>query len=169
MKLLITGMLAVALFTNSSKLFAQQDNLLSTLPSSKEEFIQSEPAVINTANWLEQTPLDQKEERKIQQSLLIAWITNSPTVTIELNEKMVPFIKKNDVLLIMFMAGWTRYSLQNNYAKDPVQCNLAGIKTAMKVYKKGIAVKKDKEMEKLIALDDKGELEQWIKDTLPKK
>jgi len=169
MKLLTIAMLAIALFTNSSKSFAQQDNLLSAVPSTKEEFVQSEPAVVNTINWLEQTPLDEKEERKTQQALLVAWIINSPTVSIELNEKTVPFTKKNDALLVMFMAGWTRYCLQNNYSKDPVQCNLAGIKTAMIVYKKGIAIKKDKEMEKLIALDNKGELEQWIKETLPKK
>jgi hypothetical protein len=33
----------------------------------------------------------------------------------------------------------------------------------------GIGLKKDKEMEKLIALDEHGDLEKWVKDQLEKK
>jgi hypothetical protein len=67
----------------------------------------------------------------------------------------------------MFMAGWIRYSLQNNYSKDQVQGTLAGIRCAAKVYKAG-ELKKDKEMQKLIDLDAKGELENWVKEKLAK-
>jgi len=66
------------------------------------------------------------------------------------------------------MGGWTKYCLQNNYSRDDVQCNLAALHSTIKVYKKGVGLKKNKEMEKLIALDDKGQLEQWVKDNLKK-
>lgn len=66
------------------------------------------------------------------------------------------------------MGGWTRYALQNNYSKDSVQGSIAGIKSAIKVYKTGL-LKKDKEMDKLIALDEKGELETWVNNAFAKK
>ena len=67
------------------------------------------------------------------------------------------------------MAGWTKYSLENNYSKDNVKGSIAGIRSAIKVYKQGVALKKDKEIQKLIDLEDKGELEKWVLDQLSKK
>ena len=149
---------------------SQDDKMLDSLPQTREEFVRSEKAVINTVNWLENTPVDQQTELRSQRKAqLIAWITNSPTVTLEINEKLVPFIKKNPELLIIFMGGWTKYSLENSYSKDPVQCNLAGIESAIKVYKLGVGVKKDKAMDKLVGLAQQGNLAQWVKDQLEKK
>lgn len=153
-----------------SGLSAQTDTLLTELPTTKDEFIESEKRVLATINWLESTPLDQEEDkRKSQYALLTAWIINSPTVTIEVNSKTLTFNKKNDNLLMFYMAGWSRYALLNHYSKDVVQGNLAGIRMAMGIYKKGVGVKKDKEMEKLIKLEENGELEKWVKDQLGKQ
>ena len=126
--------------------------------------------MIATVNWLENTPLDQEaDKRQIQKALLIAWITNAPTVTLEINASVLTFTKKNSELIVFFMGGWTKYSLENNYSTDSIKCNMAGITSAIKVYKKGIGLKKDKEMEKLIELEDKGELEKWVIGKLSKK
>ena len=67
------------------------------------------------------------------------------------------------------MGGWTRYVLQNAYSKDGIQANLAGINTAIKVYKMGNGLKKDKEMEKIIALDENGGLRDWVTKQLAQK
>ena len=66
------------------------------------------------------------------------------------------------------MGGWTKYSLENNYSKDDVQCTLAGLKSAIKVYQSN-KLKKDKFMDNLIELNDKGELEAWVKSKVEKK
>ena len=80
------------------------------------------------------------------------------------------FGKKNPELLLVFMGDWAKYILQNGYSKDKVQGNLAGIRSAIKVYKAGSGLKKDKEMEKLIKLDESGSLEGWVTQQLgPKK
>jgi len=148
---------------------AQQTELLNELPQTKEQFIASEKNVLATIQWLETTPVKNEEEkRKEQYALLLAWVTNSPTVTIEVNADLLTFSKKNSELMLMFMAGWIRYALQNNYSKDQVQGNLAGIRCAANVYKSG-GLKTDKEMQKLIDLDGKGELEKWVAGQLAKK
>lgn len=66
------------------------------------------------------------------------------------------------------MGGWTKYSLENNYSSDNIQGSLAGLKSVIKVYK-NLSLKKDKEVENLIELDNNGELENWVKEIMGKK
>ena len=149
--------------------FSQSSELLNQLPTTKAEFVASEKQVINTIDWLENTPVDQNvEKRDAQKALLVAWITNSPTVTLNVNADILTFTKKNPELIIYFMGGWTRYSLQNNYSTDVILGSTAGIRSVIDVYKKGW-FKKDKEMEKIIEMDQKGELDSWIKTKLANK
>lgn len=160
----------LALISITTCAFSQDTRLLDTLPVKKDDFIKSEPAVINTVDWLVNTPLNQEtDKRKLLTTLFTAWVINSPTVTIELNSKIVPVSKKNPELLVIFMAGWTKYSLQNSYSKDIEKGSLAGIKSLLKVYNSGIGIKKDKEIEKLAELDSKNELETWVAAQLSKK
>ena len=160
---LFASLLCFAFFQTTN---AQE--LLSELPSTKEEFISSEKKVLATIDWLENTPMNQEQDkRKVQNALLIAWLTNSPTVTLEINADILTFTKKNPELIVIFMGGWTRYSLLNDYSSDTVNGSIAGIKSAIKVYKTGF-LKKDKEMEKLIQKDENNELENWAKKALGK-
>jgi hypothetical protein len=151
--------------------YSQSDDLMTELPAgNKEAYIQSEPKLINTINWLDNTPIDKDVEvRQKQMALLLAWLTNSPTVTIELHSYVLPFTKKNPELLLTFMGGWTKYSLENSYSKDNVACNTAGIKSIVAFYRKGSGLKKDKKLQKLVELDDRNELENWVAEQLGKK
>lgn len=167
LKKIILLILISFLLTNAEQAIGQE--LLDALPTTKEEFAASEKKVLATINWLEVTPFDKEEDKRLQQkAFLVRWITNSPTVTLEINADVLTFTKKNPDLMITFMGGWTRYCLQNNYSTDMTQGSLAGIKSAIKIYK-SLSLKKDKEMDKLIELDDKGELKNWVKSKLSKK
>lgn len=163
--LIVTCLIACSTFS----LNAQKAELLSVLPQTKEEFVASEKNVLATIDWLENTPINQETElRKAQNALLVGWVTNSPTVTIELSAGVLDFTKKNQELLMLFMAGWTRYSLLNNYSRDKVKGSTAGIQCAIKSYKLG-DYKKDKEIQKLIDLDENGGLEKWVAGKLSAK
>jgi hypothetical protein len=148
---------------------AQEAKPLSELPVTEEEFIASEPRVIATVNWIENTPVDEQEDKhKMQYGLLVGWLTNSPTVTIALHEYVMDYTKKNSELLIIFMGGWTKYTLENDYSTDAVKCNVAGLRSMIKVYKTG-KLKKDKEMQKLVDLDAAGGLEALVTEKLAVK
>jgi hypothetical protein len=166
MKLFTHTILTVCFLFTSQLSFAQE--LLTEVPSTKEQFIASEPKVLATIDWLENTPINREtEKRKLLNTQLIAWITNSPTVTVELNAGILDFTNKTPELLVIFLGGWTRYSLQNNYSKDTVAGSLAGIRSAMRIYKTGLLAK-NKELQKLIELEEKGGLEDWVKKKLNK-
>lgn len=145
---------------------AQQSKLLSKPSETKEDYKLNEPNVIATVDWIENTPINENEElHKLQYGLLIQWISGSPTVTLSLQAYVSEYTKKNSELLVVFMGGWTRYALQNEYTTDALQCNLAGVLSMIKVYKAG-KLKKDKKMDELVKLEADGKLESWLKDQI---
>lgn len=145
---------------------AQESKLLSKPSETKEDYKTNEPKVIATVDWIENTPINENEElHKLQYGLLIQWISGSPTVTLSLQNYVMEYAKKNSELLIVFMGGWTRYALQNEYTTDALQCNLAGVMSMIKVYKAG-KLKKDKKMDELVKLEADGKLESWLKDQI---
>ena len=74
---------------------AYAQDLLVDIPKTREDFIASEKNVLATIDWLENTPLNQDEEkRKDLNALLIRWITDAPTVTLEINAGILPFLNK---------------------------------------------------------------------------
>lgn len=152
------------------KINNQNSDLLWELPDSPEEFKNSEPKLLNTINWLENTPINQDVDNRTKQiALQYAWLINTPTITLEINMSVLPFTEKNPELLGIFMGGWAKFSLNNSYSSDILKCNLAGLKSVIDYYKKGNGLKKDIKMEKLIELDNKNQLEDWIKSNLKKK
>lgn len=143
--------------------------LLTELPETREAFIASEPRVLATIDWLEvNTYSEDTQKVHAQRTILMAWLTNSPTVTIEFDADLLAFTEKNPELLFVFMGGWTRYCLQNNYSKDVIQGHLAGFKSVIDVYQK-MKLKKNKKIEKLIKLDSQGKLETYIRANFNKK
>lgn len=155
----------------SSQAFSQTADLLTTLPdSTRESFVKTEQQFINSVNWLEKTPINVDKDRRIHQSaLVLAWMINTPTLTLEININTLPFTKKNPDLLFTFMGGWAKYALANNYSNDVLKCNIAGIKSAIAYYQAGNGLKKDKKMDELIEITNSGGLEAWVKEQLAKK
>ncbi|WNJ20505.1 hypothetical protein [Pontibacter sp. G13] len=143
--------------------FAQEPvALLSKIPKTKEEFIESEKHVLATIAWMENTPInEQKDKHTEQYGILMSWLTNSPTVTIELNTLVMKYTQKNEAMLIFFLAGWTKYALENDYSKDVLHGTSAGLRCVMRIYQKG-GLEKDKQIQKLISLEEKGKLKDWV-------
>ena len=134
----------------------------------KEDYASYEPQVKETINWILQTPLGKDgSKRKDANAFLIAWLTGSPTVSVDVNTDFITFFKANPELLVIYIAGWTKYSLDNGYSKDKLQGYKAGIETSVEFYKKNKSyLKKDKEVEKFDKLIEKGKLEDEIKKKL---
>ncbi len=77
--------------------------------------------------------------------------------------------EKNEYFLLIFLCGWTKYSLLNSYDNDEIKCNLAGLENIIKVYKMGNGVTKDIKIDKIVKIKEAGNLENWIKEQLGKK
>ncbi len=167
MKIFFTAVSALLLTIVSS---AQDFEVPSELPSTKEEFTQSESNFIKAAKWLESTPVGTQEDKRTRMNAwVIAWLTNSPTVTIEVQSAIIKPFSKNSQLLSVYMAGYGRYVLENNYSKDALKANAAGMKSAVNCANLGGDIKKDKALTKVIDADKEGKLEEWVKEAMSSK
>lgn len=135
-----------------------------------EDYAKYENDIKNCVTWIEKTPMnEQTEKRKLAYQFLLTWISGAPNITIEINSNVVNFTKENVDFLMIFMGGWTKYAIENPNDKDILKGNLAGVKSVIKVYKMGNGIKKDKNVDKLVKLENTNELEGWIKEQLEKK
>lgn len=133
----------------------------------KEDYAKYEKDIINAVDWLIKTPVDNNRlNRKEVNAFLLAWLTGSPNVSIELSEEIVTFGDCADCLMI-FMGGWAKYSLQNNDFTNKTKGNLAGIESVIQLYNKNkAAIGTNKAIEKYIKLKEKGKLETYIESKM---
>ncbi len=164
--------LSLVLFITATPLSHAQDFPVPAnyILKAEEDYKKYEQELMATITWLEKQPINEyQEERKVANVFMMAWLTGSPYVTIELHGGVLTFSAKNADLLVTFMGGWTKYALANPEAADDLTAaNLAGLESVIEVYQlnKGNGMKKDKAVEKLIALQKDGKLKQWVKDQL---
>lgn len=161
-------LLLTILFTQPS--FSQEFIIPNNVKlKSSEDYKKYETDILNCINWLENTPVNQKsEKRTIANAFLMQWATGTPSVTIEMQSFQLDLTKKNAGLLMSFMGGWIKYSIENpTEKKNNRAANLAGINSLIKVYSsnKNNGMKKDKRIEKLIKMTE-SELQNWIDDKL---
>lgn len=128
-----------------------------------EDYAPYEQDVINGINWLADTPINESlDKRKEVNSFLMKWMMGSPNVKIEVREYVGSFLSHSD-LLMAFLCGWTKYSLESRDFTNQLKGNVAGIENVIFVYKKNKKIiGKNKDIEKYIQLQKSGKLEQEI-------
>lgn len=127
-----------------------------------EDYAFWEKDVVLAINWLEKIPLNEEPEKRMQTNIfLFHWMSGSPSVSIQLQPFIMDLCKNNPDLLLVFMGGWTKYKLKNINDEDLVKLNFEGLVALLNVYQLGGATK-DREIEELIVILEKGELLDWI-------
>lgn len=161
--LLVTGLL---FFTNH--LYSQDFEVPKGYQlKNAADYTRYEKDIIAAAKWLKKTPLgEQADKRKEVGAFVISWVNGSPTVNVEINPTIMDFEKKNEGMLLLYMAFSAKYVLENNYSKDMRAKHKAALHDMISVYQSGNGIKKDKKMEKLIKSDEDGKLDEWLSENL---
>ena len=133
----------------------------------KEDYPKYEKDVINTVDWLAQTPWsEQVEKRKMADSFIFQWVSGSPTINIVYREDILTKIcTKNKEFFFSYTGGYLKYALQNKNEKDYFDENkakLAGLRAVISKYNSEPDRVKDKNVEYLIKVDEEGKLEDWV-------
>lgn len=128
-----------------------------------EDYSTYEPAVLKGIAWIIATPLDEQEaKRKKVNAFLLEWISGSPYVHLELKKEIVTFVNSPDLLMV-FMGGWTKYSLESKDFNNKVGGSLAGLQAVIDFYSRNKnAIKKDKNVEKYIHMKENGTLKEYV-------
>jgi hypothetical protein len=128
-----------------------------------KDYAPYEKDIINCVTWLLNTPLtEQPDKRKESNAFLLKWLTGSPTIKIEIKGEIVTFMDTPE-LLMLFMGGWAKYSLESGDLNNKVKGNMAGIEAVIEFYTKNKeALSKNKNVEKYIKMKEKGTLKEFI-------
>lgn len=162
-----TFFLSLVLSLTGMGLFAQEFEIPDTFnPKNKQEYATFEPAVLQAIDWLLDTPFNQqKTKRRAVNAFLMKWLTGSPAVSIHLKPRIITFSECPNCLMI-FMGGWTKYSLENQ-DKDELKGSMAGIEKVIAFYTANKqAMGKNKAIEKYIKLKEKGKLKTYVETNI---
>ncbi len=142
-------------------------------PTEAKDYIKFKADFLNGIKWLEETPFnEQADSRGKANAFIVEYLTNSPDISVIIDGTAIKVANKNSDLLVIYMGGYARLAFESEKGKqDQTQCVTAALKSIIKYYKAnmGNGLKKDKNVLKLIAADEKGELEKWIKDNTDSK
>ena len=132
--------------------------------SKEEDYAKYEGDILKGIDWLLKTPISsQPEKRREVNTFVITWLTGSPTVTVNIKTEIVNFMKPNPDLLMVFMCGWTKYSIETKDNNNTAMGNQKGIEAVIEFYIKNKEyLKKDNNVEKYIKLKENGKLEEYI-------
>lgn len=129
-----------------------------------EDYAPYEQDILDCVDWLMNTPLNKQTEKRINANkFLLQWLTGSPNVHIEIKPEIVTFISTTPDLIMIFMGGWAKYSLESRKFDDKINGTLKGIESVIEFYQKNREfLKKDKHVEKYIKMQEKGKLNEYI-------
>lgn len=136
-----------------------------------EDYNTYQPQIKETIDWyLWRSMGADNDKRENAVAFFMKWLVGSPTVTVDIDTKIVNFAETNPQLLIPFCMGWTKYSIEND-SPDRIKACAAGIKASVAYYNKNRAfMKKDANIEKYEKMKNNNDkLENYISKTLPPK
>lgn len=163
-----TSFLFLAFFSLFVHIACAQNNF--TVPANytlkeKDDYKRYEKDVVAAAEWLVATDLDKEQEkRKDINAFVLKWVSGSPNVNIELDEPVSRLYGKNFQLLAIYLASYAAHVILSDGTSDRFSETRAGIESMIKVYKKGIAMERSREMEKAIRQQAEGKLDKYIRD-----
>jgi hypothetical protein len=158
-----------ALFT--STLSAQEFEVpVNVTLIAKEDYMRYEQDIIKAAKWLEATPIGQEETKRVRvNAFVLEWITGSPSVTVVIQPIAGKLTEKNPHLLMVFMASYTRWALENNYSKDELKGYQFAVRSVINTYNLDGVIKKNRTLQKAAEAEKSGKLDEWVKENYNKK
>ncbi len=166
MKKLFTLMLALLALTAYSQDCEVPDTYVL---EEADDYAEYEEQIIACSKWLIETPLSEnKHKRKEASAFLMKWVMGAPNVSVILAEGLPPMDNNNQELLIIFLAGWTSYSLENEESTKE-ECALYALETFLDFYNKNEGeLKRSKEIKKLLKIKKKGKLAEYVEEIMEK-
>lgn len=157
--------LELQFFGDSKELEKEKDFVLET----KVDYLRYENDFISGVVYLMETPPNEnKEQRKALEKFLIEWVIGSPTVSVEISEAISPYIKEAPEYLIIFLGGASVYQIKTRDLDDKYKSYIAGTELVIAFYEKNKKILgKNRAIEKLIKLQQKDKLADFIKEKSP--
>ena len=125
--------------------------------------------IMNCISWLLQTPFSKdKDKRHVADAFLLTWISHCPEVSIDIKPYVDKFYDVNPEFVSLFMGAWAKYQIEK-VDKDELNGNLAAVKSIIDHYVMDKEMARSAYMDKLLAIDKKGKLKEWVSKEMKAK
>lgn len=130
----------------------------------EEDYEAYEDEALDCANWLLDTPLNEELKMRTKANkFLLKYVEGSPKITIIINPKIINFLDSSPYLLMIYMAGWVKFSFETEKFDDVFENSFAAINSTIDVYQRDRNyISKDKHMEKYVKMRAKGTLKAYV-------
>lgn len=133
----------------------------------REDYVKYESTIIDAAKWLEETDLDKETaKRLLVMDFVLRWMSGSAAVKLEVTDAIARLYDRNDPLLGVFLASYARSVLENKDSTSRFTATKAAVLSMMTVYKKGISIRKSKQMDIAIKAERENKLDDYIEEVL---
>ncbi|TKC05514.1 hypothetical protein FA048_17465 [Pedobacter polaris] len=130
----------------------------------KVHFKDTEALVLKVINYLFETPIDKKNNARTEAGqFLIKWMNGTPEYTFYLEEKETNFFNTDSDLMLMYMAGLTKFTLENKEVKDQKTLVIGALKSVLPYLNNQENKKRwSTELWQLNEANQKGKLEEFL-------
>lgn len=98
----------------------------------KAHFKDNEGLALKVTDYIFATPIDHKNDSRRQAGqFLIRWMNGTPDYVFFLGEKETTYFDTDTELMLVYMAGLTRFCLQHKSVTDPRQRTLGALQLAL--------------------------------------
>ena len=133
----------------------------------ESDFDKYEHIATECAEFLISTPLDKQTTlRKEASKFLIEYVSKSPTISVEINQKATPFVTNADLLTI-YIASWVKSYSAQNHANNKEEFTIRAANEALNFYTANKSnIDKIKGIKKFLKLQADNKLDDYIKTNL---
>ena len=129
----------------------------------ENDYKKYEVDILKCIEYLENAPVnDLSDNRQKINTFFLEWLSGVPYVHVKIDNTVLEICRENPNFLMIFMGGWTKYTLLHLEDQNEVNGFLAGIEAVLDVYRKGNDVKTDEKILALIKIQDEGRLKDLI-------
>ncbi|KQC02504.1 hypothetical protein [Pedobacter sp. Hv1] len=139
-------------------------NLKHVKLNKKSNYRGTETLVLKVTDYLFATPIDKKNTSRTEAGqFLIKWMNGTPDYTFLLEDKEVDFFNTDSDLILIYMAGFTKYTLENPTIKDQKALILGTMQLILPYLNKQNSKKSwSTKLWQLNEANQKGELEEYL-------
>lgn len=139
-------------------------NLKHVKLNKKSSYKGTETIVLKVTDYLFATPIDKKNASRTEAGqFLIKWMNGTPDYTFLLEDKEVDFFNTDSDLMLVYMAGFTKYTLENPTIKDQKALILGTMQLILPYLDKQNSKKSwSTKLWQLNEANQKGELEEYL-------
>jgi len=133
----------------------------------KADYEKYQDDFLKGVHWLFKHSVSDDEKKRLKiEKFVTDWIEGSPTVTVELNYDVAPFLRYSD-FRVMYMGAWAENAIKNDAYGDVLANTTYAVKAMVDYYLKyNGSLITIKSLEKYVKLKRKHKLENYIKKKL---